>query len=231
MIPLNDVEPNRYTSLPYMTLLLIIVNAGVLFYERTLFPENGEQFLQWLYLYGTVPSLVISQQSGGAITAVTHMFLHGDVWHLLSNMLGLWVFGRRIEDVCGPWRFLMFYLVCGIVADVISTMIQFESTRPGIGASGAIFGIMGAYLIVFPRGRIRTLVLFFNVPLLPKIRAYWIILYFLTLQLGPAFFTVLYDAQFGIGYWAHLGGFFGSLFIFLFLRSEAFHRLRNELPL
>lgn len=214
-----------------MTLAIIGVNVIIFFYERTLFPENNLQFYQWLHLYGTVPSLIVSQQGGGALTAVTHMFLHGDLWHVGSNMLGLWVFGRRVEDVCGPARFLLFYLVCGAMANVISTLVQFNSDIPGIGASGAVYGIMAAYLILFPRGRIRTLVLFFNLPLLPKIRAYWIILYFLALQLGPAFFTLIYGTQYRIGYWAHLGGFIGGLFIVLFLRTEAYYRLRNALPL
>jgi len=231
MMPLNDVEPNRYASFPIMTLGLIMVNIVVFSYERMIFPGVSEQYYAWLQMYGTVPALILSREGGGAITAVTHMFLHGDIWHISGNMLALWVFGRRVEDVCGPLRFLMFYLVCGIFADIVSTLVLINSPIPGIGASGAIYGIMSAYLILFPKGRIRTFVLFFYVPLFPKIRAYWIILYMLVLQIGPAAMTLLTGAQYRTGHWAHLGGFFGGLFVFLFLRAEAYHRVRNTLPL
>jgi membrane associated rhomboid family serine protease len=142
-------------------------------------------------------------------------------------MLALWVYGRRVEDVCGSWRFLVFYLTCGLFADIISTITRAQSDLPGIGASGAVFGIMGAYLILFPQGRIRTFVWLGVVP----IRAYWIILYFFILEIPPAFRILIYQADYQVAHWAHLGGFFASLFVFLFLRPEAFHRYRNELPL
>lgn len=231
MLPLNDVEPNRYTPFSIMTVLIILVNTAVFVYERVLLLESPQLLYTWFQLYGTVPALVISREGGGAITAVTHLFLHSDLLHLFGNMLGLWVFGRRVEDVCGPWRFLMFYLACGFSANILHTAVEFDSTIPGIGASGALFGVMGAYLILFPRGRIRTLVPVLGLPLLPKIRAYWLIPYFLVLEFLPAFLILFQDAAFGVAHWAHLGGFFSGLFIFLFLRAEAFHRLRNDLPL
>jgi membrane associated rhomboid family serine protease len=146
-------------------------------------------------------------------------------------MLALWVYGRRVEDVCGPWRFLIFYLICGVFADIVSTASDFTSDVPGIGASGAVSGIMGAYLILFPTGRIRTLVLIYFIPAFPTIRAYWLILYFLILQIPPALTTLLSETQYNIGYWAHLGGFFGSLFVLLFLRPNVFHNYRNDLTL
>lgn len=230
-MPLNDIEQNRYASFPIMTLLLIMVNIIVFSYEAMVFSDVSESYYAWLQMYGTVPALILSREGGGAISAITHMFLHGDIFHLGGNMLGLWVFGRRVEDVCGPIRFLMFYLVAGIFADIVSTLVLINSPIPGIGASGAIYGVMSAYLILFPKGRIRTLVWFFYVPLFPKVRAYWIILYFLIFQIGPAAMTLLAGAQFRTGHWAHLGGFFGGLFVFLFLRAEAYHRVRNAIPL
>ena len=231
MMPLNDVEANRYASFPIMTLGLIVANIIVFSYERMIFTAPTEQYYSWLQLYGTVPALIVSREGGGALTAVTHLFLHGDIWHLSGNMLALWVFGRRVEDVCGPLRFLLFYLVCGVFADIVSTMVHLNSTIPGIGASGAIYGVMSAYLILFPRGRIRTFVLLLYLPIFPKIRAYWIILYFLVLQIGPATLTLLGGAQYRVAHWAHLGGFIGGVFVFLFLRAEAYHRVRNALPL
>ena len=214
-----------------MTLLLIMVNIIVFSYEAMVFSDVSESYYAWLQMYGTVPALILSREGGGAISAITHMFLHGDIFHLGGNMLGLWVFGRRVEDVCGPVRFLMFYLVAGIFADIVSTLVLINSPIPGIGASGAIYGVMSAYLILFPKGRIRTFVWFFYVPLFPKVRAYWIILYFLIFQIAPAAMTLLAGAHFRTGHWAHLGGFFGGLFVFLFLRAEAYHRVRNAIPL
>ena len=87
---------------------------------------------------------------------MTSIFLHGDPFHLIGNMLFLWVFGRRVEDACGPTRFLLFYLLAGTSADLITALVLPSEDIPGIGASGAIFGVMGAYLLLFPDGRIRT---------------------------------------------------------------------------
>jgi membrane associated rhomboid family serine protease len=143
----------------------------------------------------------------------------------------LWVYGRRVEDACGHVRFLLFYVTCGLVADVAQIVARSDSSLPVIGASGAVFGVMGAYLILYPGGRIRTLVLLGVVPVFPRIRAIWLILYFLLLELPPAFQILLFRADYRIGHWAHLGGFFASLTVLFFLRPEAFHRYRNELPL
>lgn len=158
------------------------------------------------------------------------MFLHGGFTHLLDNMIALWVFGRRVEDACGPLRFLLFYLLCGVCADILSTMVRswVDPYVPGIGASGAIFGVMGAYLVLFPEGRIRTLILIWIVPTWPRIRAFWVVLYFLGIQLIPAFLTFTGEAEFRVNYWAHIGGFLGALFIHLFLRPEAFARYLSD---
>ncbi len=260
MFPINDIEQNRYTSLPFMTLAIILVNILVLV-------AVGSD-VRTYYVLGTTPSLVINQQGGGAVTAVTHMFLHGGLFHLLSNMLALWVFGRRVEDVCGPWRFLAFYLACGFMADIIAVITRMHSETPGIGASGALYGVMAAYLMLFPKGRIRVLFIFWFLPVFsmtflnglwllvslifwavyiltadkglvaslvslyfPTPRAYLVILYFVLLEIPRALQVLVFDIEASVGHWAHLGGFFGGLFIFFFLRSDAFHRYRNELPM
>ncbi|GIK58156.1 MAG: rhomboid family intramembrane serine protease [Chloroflexi bacterium] len=260
MFPINDTEKNRYTSLPFMTLVIILVNILILI------AVGGN--VGTYYVLGVTPSLVISQQGGGAVTAVTHMFLHGGLLHLFSNMLALWVFGRRVEDVCGPWRFLAFYLVCGFMADIIAVITRMHSTIPGIGASGALYGVMAAYLMLFPKGRIRILFIFWFLPVFnmnflnglwlfvsvifwagyiltadkglirsalslyfPTIRAYLVILFFVLLEIPRALQVLVFDIEASVGHWAHLGGFLGGLFIFFFLRSDAFHRYRNELPL
>ena len=219
MFPLNDSEPNRYSAWPLMTLFIIVVNAVVLCFEWTL-PDYALK--EMFYLFGSTSHLVLTRQGGGALVSLTSTFLHADFWHWLSNMWALWVFGRRVEDACGAWRFLCYYLVCGLCADAMSSLILYNSHIPSIGASGAIFGVMGAYLILFPGGRIRTLLPLWFIPTFPRIRALWIILYFMVFQIIPAMLILVNGAEYGIGYWAHLGGFFSCFFIFLFLRPEAF---------
>ncbi len=225
MFPLNDTEPSRYTAFPIMTFTLILINTVILF----IWPPY--MIGDYYEIVATVPAMVFARVSGGFLTGLTSMFLHGGFMHLFGNMFGLWVFGRRVEDACGSWRFLGFYLLVGYGADLIYTLVNAQSEIPVIGASGAVFGVMGAYLILYPRGRIRTLVFLFSfIPTWPKIRAFWVILYFLAIQLVPAMDILLNGAggQYSVAYWGHLGGFFASLTILLFLRPEAFARYWSD---
>ena len=227
MLPLNDTEPNRYMRLPYMTLTLIVVNTIILIWEWNL-PRG----VLWavIDIFGSTPSMMWAREGAGVISTITSMFLHGDPFHLFGNMLFLWVFGRRVEDACGPTRFLLFYLLAGTSADLITALVLPHEDIPGIGASGAIFGVMGAYLLLFPNGRIRTLYFLYFIPTWPKIRAFWFIFYYLAIQIVPAMNIYLNDIEYGIGYWAHLGGFFSCFAIFLFLRPEAFERYMSNVP-
>ena len=178
--------------------------------------------------YAATPRLILNAEGAGALSNVTAMFLHGGLSHLLGNMLALWVFGRRVEDACGPWRFLAFYLLAGTSAHILFVIVQHDSGIPGIGASGAIFGVMGAYLLLYPGGRIRTLVFLSFVPLWPRIRAIWIVLYFVGIQIVPAVQTLLRQADYSVNHWAHLGGFFSAVFILLFIRPEAYARYLSD---
>lgn len=164
------------------------------------------------------------------ISNITSMFLHGGLMHLVGNMLALWVFGRRVEDACGPWRFLAFYLLAGTGANILYALVQKEELLPGIGASGAIFGVMGAYLLLYPGGRIRTLVMLGFVPVWPRIRAFWVVLYFVGIQIIPALNILLNKASYSVNHWAHLGGFFSSVLILLFIRPAAFARYLSDTP-
>ena len=232
MIPLNDTEPNRYIRLPFMLLSLIGLNVLVMGWEIwTAATGDANALLRLFYRFGNIPHLLLTRQGGGALTLITSLFLHGGMFHLGGNMLALWVFGRRIEDACGPWRFLLFYLTCGVTADLVHTLVEWESTIPGIGASGAIFGIMGSYLILYPNGRIRAFIPISIVPTFPKIRAIWVVIYFLGVQIIPAINTLRRQSDYHIAHWAHLGGFAAAALIFLFLRPDAFHRFRNDLKL
>ena len=225
MLPLNDTEPNRYSFFPIMTVMMIVANCFVYYNEIFVVRENYWPFFM---KYAATPYLILNAQGAGALSNITAMFLHGSLFHLLGNMLALWVFGRRVEDACGPWRFLAFYLLAGTWAHILFVLVQSDSRIPGIGASGAIFGLMGAYLLLYPGGRIRTLVFVSFVPLWPRIRAIWIVLYFVGIQIIPAVQILLRKADYSVNHWAHLGGFFSAIFILLFLRPEAFARYLSD---
>ena len=225
MLPLNDTEQNRYSFFPIMTIILIVINCLVYYIQIFVVRENYWPFLM---KYAATPQIIVSGQGAGALSNLTAMFLHGSLFHLFGNMLGLWVFGRRVEDACGSWRFLAFYLLAGTWAHILFVLVQNDSRIPSIGASGAIFGVMGAYLLLYPGGRIRTLVFISFVPLWPRIRAIWIVLYLVSIQIIPAIQILLRKADYSVNHWAHLGGFFSAIFILLFLRPEAFARYLSD---
>jgi membrane associated rhomboid family serine protease len=225
MIPLNDTEPNRYSFFPIVTVTLIVINCFIFYLEVFVV---GDNYWPFFMKYAATPRILLSAEGAGALSNITSMFLHGGLSHLLGNMLALWVFGRRVEDACGPLRFLAFYLLAGTCATILFTVVQQDSIIPGIGASGAIFGVLGAYLLLYPGGRIRTLVFLSFVPLWPRIRAIWIVLYFIGLQIIPAIQILMRKADYSINHWAHLGGFFSAVFILLFLRPEAYARYISD---
>lgn len=227
MLPLNDTEPNRYATFPFMTVLLI---AGCTFIFILQSQVGPAELWDFLMKFGFTPVLILSARGGGMISNITSMFLHGGLMHLVGNMLALWVFGRRVEDACGPWRFLAFYLLAGTGANILYALVQKDELLPGIGASGAIFGVMGAYLLLYPGGRIRTLVMLGFVPVWPRIRAFWVVLYFVGIQIIPALNILLNKASYSVNHWAHLGGFFSSVLILLFIRPAAFARYLSDTP-
>src|SRR5262245_25834824 len=147
MIPLRDVIPSRTT--PYITVTLIALNALAWFYELALPREVLPLFLQ---VYGVVPA------DFTAPSLITSMFLHGSWMHIIGNMLYLWIFGDNIEDQFGHGRFLVFYLLSGVAAALGQVAMNPESTLPTIGASGAVAGVMGAYIVIYPQSRVLTLI-------------------------------------------------------------------------
>ncbi|MBD2445481.1 rhomboid family intramembrane serine protease [Dolichospermum sp. FACHB-1091] len=215
MFPLYDENPTRIT--PYFTYGLIGMNVLVFLHEVSLSNTQLEQFFQ---LYAVIPEQLTTNWSGEWTTLFTSQFLHGGWWHLISNMIYLWVFGNNIEDRLGHLKYLFFYLTCGALAALCQWFIGINSIIPSLGASGAISGVLGAYLIWFPRARITTLIFlgFFittiNVPALVIIGIFF-------LQNLISGFTSLQTAANmsvetgGVAYWAHLGGFIvGMIFAF-----------------
>ncbi len=213
MIPLRDENPSH--TVPVVTRLLIAINVVVFVGEAMMGPDLRGVISSW----GLVPArLTLALRFGEesvaapALTAFTSMFLHGGWLHLAGNMWYLWIFGDNVEDRLGHVRYLVFYLFAGLVAASLHVAFNPASQLPTVGASGAIAGVLGAYLVAFPRARVVTLVPFFpffRVMALPAVLVlgFWIVMQFFSgaLSLG-------YGGGGGVAWWAHIGGFgFGVL--------------------
>jgi membrane associated rhomboid family serine protease len=211
MIPLRSTQ--RVYSKTLVTAALIALNTLIFLYQETLGPGDVDQFVrQW----GIIPD---QMRGAGLLTLLTSMFLHAGWLHLIGNMLFLWVFGRNVEDLIGGPSFLAFYLLAGIAAGIVQVMVNAYSRVPTIGASGAIAGVMGAYLIKFPRTRIVTLIFIFFFVTTAEIPAAFILLYWFAIQFFSGFGSLAntnYSGG-GVAYFAHIGGFLiGMLLIRLF---------------
>ena len=223
MIPLKDI--NRTRTFPAVTLLLIAVNAAVFVYQLSLGPVLTGFFHQ----FGLVPRALLSlgywQEAGilaGLAPLLTSMFLHGGWMHFLGNMLYLWVFGDNVEDWLGWLRFLLFYLVCGLLASLLQIAVHPGSPIPMIGASGAISGVLAAYLVLFPGARVLTFVpilFFFYLVRLPALifLGLWFLLQFFN---GAVSLTAGDLSMGGTAWWAHIGGFVAGLVLILRARKS-----------
>jgi len=208
MIPLYDTV--RSHKFPLITLSLIAVNILVFFHESQL---NQYNFPRFIYTWGLIPSLFMSNLSSRWLYIFTSMFLHGGWLHIISNMWILFVFGRNVEASMGGLRYLIFYLLAGAAAALLQVYVQPESPNPMIGASGAIAGVLGAYLFLFPRARIASLVFLFVIFTIVEIPAAIILLLWIGLQI----YSGLFSTGGGVAWWAHIGGFlFGAVMVSLF---------------
>src|SRR5579875_121377 len=203
MIPLRALLSRRFT--PGMTIFLICANTLLFFYEISLPLYARDRFIEH---YALIPDQL------HATTLVTSMFLHGGWLHLIGNMWFLWVFGSHIEDLMGPAKFLIFYLIIGIASAMVQFAANMGSPVPTIGASGAIAGVMGAFLIVYPRVRVVTLIFIFVFITTVDIPAAFMLLYWFLLQLisGLGAMTSVTMAQ-GIAWFAHVGGFLAGILL------------------
>ncbi|TYP56139.1 rhomboid family intramembrane serine protease [Thermosediminibacter litoriperuensis] len=218
MFPIRDNIPSRRP--PLITVLLIIINSLIFF---TLSGTSYRAFVRFTYKYGLIPAkimkLVVSGapfSSGDLYPFITSIFLHGSTLHLISNMWILWLFGDNVEDRMGHIRFLIFYLLSGVIAGVFHIVFNPLSRVPVVGASGAIAGVMGAYFVLFPSARIITLVpTFFLVPIFLQIPAVvYLFLWFLAqLYSGTVYSVIGGAAVSGIAWWAHIGGFVSGVLL------------------
>lgn len=219
MIPLRDINPTE--RFPLVTVFLLWIN--ILIYLVQLL-SGGQAEEAMVASFGLVPAKLFEDAvTRGAVpagmTLITSQFLHGGFFHIAGNMLYLWIFGNNVEDSMGRIRFTVFYLLCGVIAAVSHSLANTVSLVPMIGASGAISGILGAYLVLYPRARVITLMIFglylrtVEVPAM-FVLGFWFILQFLSALVLPG-------TGGGVAWYAHVGGFIaGILLVGLFKRSN-----------
>jgi membrane associated rhomboid family serine protease len=211
LIPIRDDVPTK--SFPLVTILLLVVNVGVFARLMLLPPAVSEETVLRLavipYELTHVPAGRLNVLAYNLLTLVTSMFLHGSLLHLGGNLLYLWIFGNNIEDVMGRVRFLLFYILCGLAGALAQIAVRPSSHVPMIGASGAIAGILGAYLVMFPAARVQTLFFFIIFARVVPVPALIVLGSWLLVQLvnagnmGPG----------GVAWFAHLGGFLAGLLL------------------
>lgn len=225
MIPLSDAPGVRRTF-PVVTILIIVANVLVFLYEISL-PDPALSRL--FYAAGVVPTEVLFGHNprlpaplfgSEYATLFTSMFLHAGFLHIGSNMLYLWVFGDNVEDAMGHLRFLMFYVLCGLVAGLTHIAFNSQSTIPSFGASGAIAGVLGAYIVLYPHALVRTILFLGPFITFPRISAFIVIGLWFVLQLFTGVASVGGQAETsGVAVWAHVGGFVaGFMLVRIFRR-------------
>ncbi len=223
MIPIRDDNPTSRT--PLITIALIVINTLVFLYQVSLPPRAGRLFV---YQFGAIPSVVFGAKSLpvdlGAVPPIlslfTSMFVHGGWLHLIGNMWYLWIFGDNVEDAMGKVRFILFYLLTGLIAALTFALMNLGSDIPTIGASGAISGVLGAYLILYPRARVLVLI--------PLFGFFWRFFYIPSMfVLGFWFLLQVFSGSVegsgggGVAFGAHVGGFIaGLLLVGLFKRRS-----------
>jgi len=200
MFPIGDDNSSR-RIVPIVTYALIVINVIFFFVELS----GGDAFIQkWAF----VPSRFLANPGGDFLTIFTSMFMHGGWLHLAGNMLYLWIFGDNVEDRFGHLKFLIFYLVCGVVAMFAQLAFSVGSTVPNLGASGAIAGVLGAYIVMFPKGKVNVLMGRGMIPM----PALLVIGLWIVLQLFSGIGSIADTAQTGgVAYMAHIGGFIAGL--------------------
>jgi membrane associated rhomboid family serine protease len=224
MLPIKDDQP-RYST-PYVNTFLIVLNILIYFYQWTLGPRGGEAFAQ---IYGEVPAHLAAFMGGSqrytlpdvVIPFFTSMFLHGGWMHVLGNMWFLYIFGDNIEDYLGHFKYLIFYLLSGLLAMATQVVMYPHSNVPTVGASGAIAGVLGAYFLLYPRARVLTWFFVF-VLYLPA----WIVLgewFVLQFAAGTASLSSAQPGRDlgGVAVWAHVGGFLAGMAMIKLFRERA----------
>lgn len=212
MLPIGDDNSQRRTR-PYVTYGLIAANILIFIYQLML--DQQGQLESFINRYAVTPANIANGQD--YFTLLTSQFLHGGWMHLLGNMLYLWIFGDNVEDVLGHLPYLLFYLACGVIAGLAQVFVDPGSTVPSLGASGAIAGVLGAYLVMFPHARVNTLIFLGIFFFFTRLTAILVIGFWIVLQFFSGFAEITHrSAQTGDGgvaYWAHIGGFIAGFVV------------------
>jgi membrane associated rhomboid family serine protease len=230
MFPLKDDNPSH--TVPFVTVGLIVANLLVFVYQFSLEvggPEGARAAQAFILEFGLVPCRLTGACVGAAdvpapvLTIFTSMFMHGGLFHIGGNMLYLWIFGNNVEDTMGHGRALIFYLACGVAAALAQTAVGPRSPVPMVGASGAVSGVLGAYLILFPHAHVTTLVIlgfFWRLVQVPAVvvLGFWIVVQVLN-GLGS------FGASGGVAFFAHIGGFVAGIVLLFVLRPRARSRV------
>jgi membrane associated rhomboid family serine protease len=233
MIPLRDTIQSR--NYPVVNTAIIGLNVLLFFVELS----QGPRLDRFIITYGLVPARYSMPEIGShfsfgqqVLSLLSFMFIHGGFWHLLGNMWSLYIFGDNVEDRLGPLRYLLFFLLCGFASGLSHLFINWHSQVPTIGASGAIAGVMGAYLILYPKSKILTFIPIFFFPYFIEIPALVFLGIWFLIQFLSAAGT--HGQAGGIAWWAHIGGFvFGIIFLKLFLNVPPLgltNKLRQATP-
>jgi membrane associated rhomboid family serine protease len=237
LIPIADPsEPNRI--FPYVNIGIIVVNFLVFFYELSLGAQGAATQNKFFLDYSLVPCEYTNHCVAYAgtphpffVTLFTSMFLHAGWLHILGNMIYLWVFGDNIENSMGHVRYVVFYLVCGLGAGALEIATAVGSNTPGLGASGAIAGVLAAYLVLYPRSPVLTVIPFGFIPIPLRLPAFLLIGFWFALQLvsGVVVLSSRVAGQGGVAYWAHVGGFAtGFILVWLFRKPERVGFMRQQ---
>jgi len=222
MIPLYDTTRTR--AFPLVNLGLILLNALVFFGELQMTTSTLQNFI---FTWGLIPANLLTDPAGTWKTIFSSMFLHGGWFHIISNMWVLFIFGDNVEARLGKLRYLIFYLLSGVAAVLLQAYVQPTSQAPMIGASGAIAGVLGAYLILFPGSRIASLVPILFILTIVEVPALIFLAFWFITQLYSGLFAMQGGGASGIAWWAHIGGFlFGMLMVSFFARARPSMRIR-----
>ncbi len=226
ILPLHDDNPTR--TRPVVTVTLIIACSVVFFGQLLAGPQAAQRII---FSFGVIPAVLLGDRQLApelevvppALSVITSMFLHGGLWHLLSNMLYLWIFGNNVEDAMGHVRFIVFYVACGVAAALAQALPDPHSTVPMVGASGAISGVLGAYMLLYPHARILLgLPLGFFIVHLGRFPALWVLALWFVMQLAM---DALASAagpgdQGGVAFRAHIGGFIAGMVLIPFFKHR-----------
>ncbi len=239
MFPLKDHNPTRIR--PYVTFLFVAMNVIVFVYELML----GDRLENFVAAWGAIPyeitqgddlvgpaGMEFHHQPGPSflpLTLLSSMFMHGSVMHILGNMLYLWIFGNNVEDLLGHVKYFIFYLVCGVIAGLTHVFFNPSSTVPTVGASGAVAGVLGAYLVTFPQARITTLIFFGIFIRMMEVPASFLLLVWFIMQSLQGFLSLgVSEMSGGVAWFAHIGGFVAGAVLAFVMGGRAIREIRQR---